>query len=177
MHALFQAEFGACTIYLCFFAYVPSIDLYAARWLSLSGSKDRTRRPLILLRSTPSPHTQPTIFDKIAQKQIPTNFIYEDDQCVAFHDLGPQGPVHFLVIPKEKQGLTRLSKATEGNKALLGHLLYVAQHVAKEQVCLSVYFGFLIVYYSYDQELSLSIGAYLLSHFCPHSLLFSFSLL
>ncbi|GAB5029724.1 Hypothetical protein NocV09_00103380 [Nannochloropsis oceanica] len=75
----------------------------------------------------------PTIFDKIAKGEIHTDFIYEDDLCVAFKDLSPQGPVHFLVIPKEKQGLTRLSKATEGNKALLGHLLYVAQHVAKEQ--------------------------------------------
>jgi diadenosine tetraphosphate (Ap4A) HIT family hydrolase len=55
--------------------------------------------------------------------------------------------VHFLVIPKEKQGLTRLSKATEGNKALLGHLLYVAQHVAKEQVCLSVFVFILLFVY------------------------------
>jgi hypothetical protein len=102
------------------------------------------------------PPPQPTIFDKIAQKQIPTNFIYEDDQCVAFHDLGPQGPVHFLVIPKEKQGLTRLSKATEGNKALLGHLLYVAQHVAKEQVCVYI----CKMYYSNHQELSNNRRAY-----------------
>jgi len=67
--------------------------------------------------------------------------------------------VHFLVIPKEKQGLTRLSKATEGSKALLGHLLYVAQHVAKEQVCLSVCMYvcvcvcFLLgVYYAHQQD-------------------------
>lgn len=58
--------------------------------------------------------------------------------------------MHFLVIPKEKQGLTRLSKATEGNKALLGHLLYVAQHVAKEQVCLVCFcFYFRIVAYCF----------------------------
>lgn len=153
-----QAEFGP---YSMIFHFSPVCltamltGLYAARWLSLSGSKYPTRRPLILLHSTPTPHTQPTIFDKIAQKQIPTKFIYEDDQCVAFHDLGPQGPVHFLVIPKEKQGLTRLSKATEGNKALLGHLLYVAQHVAKEQVCLSVYVCFIGVYHSNDQKLAI----------------------
>jgi histidine triad (HIT) family protein len=40
--------------------------------------------------------------------------------------------VHFLVIPKFKDGLTRLSNANEGHKALLGHLLYVAQLVAKQ---------------------------------------------
>jgi hypothetical protein len=40
--------------------------------------------------------------------------------------------VHFLVIPKDRDGLTRLSKAEERHKALLGHLLYVAQLVAKQ---------------------------------------------
>lgn len=38
----------------------------------------------------------PTIFDKIAKKEIPCSFIYEDDLAVAFHDLNPQAPVHFL---------------------------------------------------------------------------------
>ena len=41
------------------------------------------------------------IFCKIANKEIPSNIIYEDDKVVAFHDLSPQAPVHFLVIPKE----------------------------------------------------------------------------
>lgn len=76
---------------------------------------------------------QPTVFDKIVKKEIPSNFIYEDDDCVAFHDLSPQGPVHFLVIPKDRAGLSRLSKAEESHKALLGHLLYVAQQVAKQE--------------------------------------------
>ena len=47
--------------------------------------------------------------------------------------MSPQGPVHFLVIPKDRQGLSRLSKATEEHKTLLGHLMFVAQKVAKEQ--------------------------------------------
>ncbi len=38
--------------------------------------------------------------------------------------------MHFLVIPKKRSGLTRLSKATEESKPLLGHLMWVAQHVA-----------------------------------------------
>eukprot|EP00195_Chlamydomonas_chlamydogama_P009853 CAMPEP_0202903702 /NCGR_PEP_ID=MMETSP1392-20130828/25896_1 /ASSEMBLY_ACC=CAM_ASM_000868 /TAXON_ID=225041 /ORGANISM="Chlamydomonas chlamydogama, Strain SAG 11-48b" /LENGTH=132 /DNA_ID=CAMNT_0049591009 /DNA_START=152 /DNA_END=550 /DNA_ORIENTATION=+ len=75
----------------------------------------------------------PTIFDKIINKQIPASIIYEDDQCLAFRDINPQAPVHFLVIPKDRDGLTRLSKATESQKAILGHLLYVAQHVAKQE--------------------------------------------
>ncbi|HIS89137.1 TPA: histidine triad nucleotide-binding protein [Candidatus Avigastranaerophilus faecigallinarum] len=40
------------------------------------------------------------IFCKIANKEIPSNFIYEDENVVAFNDLNPQAPVHFLVIPK-----------------------------------------------------------------------------
>lgn len=42
--------------------------------------------------------------------------------------------MHFLVIPKSRNGLTQLSKAVDSNKALLGHLMFVAQQVAKEQV-------------------------------------------
>eukprot|EP00199_Chlamydomonas_sp_CCMP681_P005047 CAMPEP_0119107238 /NCGR_PEP_ID=MMETSP1180-20130426/9594_1 /TAXON_ID=3052 ORGANISM="Chlamydomonas cf sp, Strain CCMP681" /NCGR_SAMPLE_ID=MMETSP1180 /ASSEMBLY_ACC=CAM_ASM_000741 /LENGTH=133 /DNA_ID=CAMNT_0007092699 /DNA_START=95 /DNA_END=496 /DNA_ORIENTATION=+ len=75
----------------------------------------------------------PTIFDKIVSKQIPANIIYEDDQALAFRDIAPQAPVHFLVIPKKRNGLTRLSKADESHKALLGHLLWVAQHVAVQE--------------------------------------------
>ncbi|CAM9530414.1 unnamed protein product [Ectocarpus sp. 13 AM-2016] len=74
-----------------------------------------------------------TIFDKIISKEIPADIIHEDELCLAFKDISPQGPVHFLVIPKSRDGLTQLSKAVESNKALLGHLMFVAQKVAKEQ--------------------------------------------
>jgi histidine triad (HIT) family protein len=75
----------------------------------------------------------PTFFDKIVSKQIPANIIYEDDLALAFRDINPQGPVHFLVIPKDKDGLNRLSNAREDHKALLGHLLYTAQVVARQE--------------------------------------------
>jgi histidine triad (HIT) family protein len=39
----------------------------------------------------------PTIFDKIISKEIPAQVIYEDDEALAFRDISPQGPVHFLV--------------------------------------------------------------------------------
>lgn len=60
-----------------------------------------------------------TIFGKILRKEIPCNFIYEDDQCVAFHDLSPQAPVHFLVIPKK--AISQLSKAADDDAELLGN--------------------------------------------------------
>jgi histidine triad (HIT) family protein len=53
-----------------------------------------------------------------------------------------QAPTHFLVIPKARDGLTRLSKAEERHTALLGHLLYVAQLVAKQEKLLP---GFRVV--------------------------------
>ncbi|XP_015114602.1 histidine triad nucleotide-binding protein 1 [Diachasma alloeum] len=72
-----------------------------------------------------------TIFGKILRKEIPCKFIYEDDQCVAFHDVNPQAPVHFLVIPRKL--IPQLSKAEDGDEAELGHLMNVARKVAKEQ--------------------------------------------
>ncbi|XP_003747834.1 histidine triad nucleotide-binding protein 1 [Galendromus occidentalis] len=72
-----------------------------------------------------------TIFGKIIRGEIPTEFIYEDDQCVAFDDISPQAPVHFLVIPRKP--ISQLSTAEEADEALLGHLMFVAQKVAKQK--------------------------------------------
>ena len=46
--------------------------------------------------------TGPTIFDKILDGSIPAQFIHQDDKCVAFKDVAPQAPVHFLVIPRKR---------------------------------------------------------------------------
>mmetsp|Transcript_80773 Transcript_80773/g.240735 ORF Transcript_80773/g.240735 Transcript_80773/m.240735 type:complete len:136 (+) Transcript_80773:63-470(+) len=75
----------------------------------------------------------PTIFDKIIAKQIPSDIVYEDDDALAFRDVNPQAPTHILVIPKMRQGLTQLCKATPEHKAILGHLMYVASEVARQQ--------------------------------------------
>ena len=52
-----------------------------------------------------------TVFDKIIAKQVASTILYEDDKCMAFKDVNPVAKVHFLVIPKDKMGLTKLSKA------------------------------------------------------------------
>ncbi|XP_053689647.1 adenosine 5'-monophosphoramidase HINT1 [Sabethes cyaneus] len=75
--------------------------------------------------------TEDTIFGKILRKEIPCTFIYEDDKCVAFHDVNPQAPVHFLVIPRKP--IAQLSKATEEDEALLGHLMLVGKKIGAEQ--------------------------------------------
>jgi histidine triad (HIT) family protein len=74
-----------------------------------------------------------TIFDRIIQRKIPTKIVYEDAKCLAFHDVNPQAPVHMLVIPKSRDGLTQLSKAEERHESILGHLLFVAKQIAKMQ--------------------------------------------
>ena len=73
----------------------------------------------------------PTIFDKILDGSIPAKFIHEDDKCVAFNDVAPQAPVHFLVIPRKR--IAMIEEAEAGDAELLGHLLLVAKKVAAEQ--------------------------------------------
>lgn len=45
---------------------------------------------------------KPTIFDKIINKEIDVKLLFEDDKCLAFNDISPQAPIHFLVIPKQR---------------------------------------------------------------------------
>ena len=63
--------------------------------------------------------------------EIPTKFIYEDDKCVAFDDINPQAPVHFLVIPRK--AIPQLSDAQDEDQELLGHLLLVCKKVASDK--------------------------------------------
>ncbi len=71
-----------------------------------------------------------TIFSKIIRKEIPAKIIYEDDQCLAFHDVQPQAPVHVLVIPKKP--IPSLEQLTSEDAALLGHLWTVIPQLARE---------------------------------------------
>jgi diadenosine tetraphosphate (Ap4A) HIT family hydrolase len=96
----------------------PHDEVLAAQEAHLNGLADSEER---------------TIFDKIVSKDIPATIIYEDSLALAFRDINPQAKTHFLVIPKIRAGLTRLSKATEEHKMLLGHLMYTAQLVAKQE--------------------------------------------
>lgn len=72
-----------------------------------------------------------TIFSRIIAREIPARIVYEDDLCLAFHDVAPQAPVHLLVIPKKE--IPRVAAAQESDEALLGHLIFVAQAVAKQE--------------------------------------------
>ena len=75
----------------------------------------------------------PTVFDKILSGEWKSNKVHEDDICYAFSDINPQAPVHIILIPKHRNGLTKLSCANPDQKDLLGHLLFVAQDIAKKE--------------------------------------------
>lgn len=71
------------------------------------------------------------IFCKIAQKEIPSTMVYEDDQVAAFKDLEPQAPVHVLIIPKKH--VESVLALEEGDKALAAHILVdVIPQLARE---------------------------------------------
>lgn len=72
-----------------------------------------------------------TIFTKIINKEIPADILYEDDDVLAFKDVNPQAPVHFLVIPKEP--IRTINDIDESQAALIGKLTLTAQKVAKQQ--------------------------------------------
>uniref|UniRef100_A0A914YF52 HIT domain-containing protein n=1 Tax=Panagrolaimus superbus TaxID=310955 RepID=A0A914YF52_9BILA len=71
-----------------------------------------------------------TIFGKIIRKEIPAKIIFEDEHILAFHDVSPQAPIHFLVIPKRR--IDMLENATDEDEAILGKLLLGARKAAKE---------------------------------------------
>ncbi|MEM6581152.1 MAG: histidine triad nucleotide-binding protein [Pseudomonadota bacterium] len=71
-----------------------------------------------------------TIFGKIIAGEIPSEFLYEDEHCIAINDISPQAPVHVLVIPK--RGIPRLVDAEADDQALLGHLMLAAGKVAEQ---------------------------------------------
>ena len=78
--------------------------------------------------------TEPeTLFDKIVNKEIPTSIVKEDEKILAFKDINPAAPAHVLVIPKDRDGLTRLTKATPEHYEILGRLMVAAGEIAKDR--------------------------------------------
>lgn len=69
-----------------------------------------------------------TIFSKIIDRKIPARIEYEDDRCLAFHDVAPQAPTHVLVIPKKP--VPSLADLEPADEALVGHLVMVATQLA-----------------------------------------------
>lgn len=73
------------------------------------------------------------MFCKIVRKEIPVEFIYEDDMVVAFADSAPIAPVHILIIPKEHiESAAHLPKGEKGER-IAGRLVSVARNLAEKK--------------------------------------------
>ena len=70
------------------------------------------------------------LFCKIAEGQIPSNKVYEDEVCFAFYDIDPQAPTHFLVIPKAH--IASVAEVDGGNSAVVAHIFQVIAKVTKQ---------------------------------------------
>jgi len=72
-----------------------------------------------------------TIFQKIIDKEIPADILYEDEVCLAFRDINPQAPTHLLVIPRK--AIASLAELDESDEAIVGRCVMVAKKVAKAE--------------------------------------------
>ena len=71
------------------------------------------------------------IFCKIVRGEIPSRKVYEDDEILAFHDIHPQAPVHFMLIPKRH--IASLADASPGDASVLGRIMALTGRLAREQ--------------------------------------------
>jgi len=78
-----------------------------------------------------------TLFARIIDREIPAQIVYEDELSLAFRDINPQAPIHILIIPK--QPIAQVEQMTLEDRALLGHLLWVATEVARSLQVLEGY--------------------------------------
>ena len=71
------------------------------------------------------------VFCKIAKGEIPAKKVYEDEDVFAFHDIRPQAPVHFLVVPKAH--VASLYEADAAHQQAFGKMLALAGRLARRE--------------------------------------------
>ena len=71
------------------------------------------------------------IFCKIVEGKIPSRKVYEDDEMLAFHDINPLAPVHFMIIPKKH--VDSLAQVGPDDVPMLGRMMAIAGRLAREQ--------------------------------------------
>lgn len=77
------------------------------------------------------PDPERTLFERIIDRDIPADIIYEDDHCIVFRDINPQAPMHVLVVPRRP--IPSLDDLNESDKELVGHLVLVAKQIAADE--------------------------------------------
>lgn len=75
--------------------------------------------------------SEKTLFERIIDREIPADIIYEDDVCVVFRDINPQAPTHVLIVPRKP--IPTLDDVTEDEGTLVGHLFLVAKKIAADE--------------------------------------------
>ncbi|MDD2766738.1 MAG: histidine triad nucleotide-binding protein [Candidatus Moranbacteria bacterium] len=70
------------------------------------------------------------IFLKIIRKEVPTTFIYEDDEVLAFPDIHPIAPVHILIIPKKP--IVSIASMEPVDVSIVGKMFLVAKKIAED---------------------------------------------
>lgn len=70
------------------------------------------------------------VFCKIANNEIYSKKVYEDERILAFHDIVPQAPIHILIIPKRH--FSTILEIEENDKELIGHIFLTANNIAKD---------------------------------------------
>jgi histidine triad (HIT) family protein len=74
--------------------------------------------------------SEKSIFQRIIDKEIPAKIVFEDDQCLAFHDVAAQAPTHVLVIPKKP--IVSVAAIDDSDADLVGHIWLVIRDLAKQ---------------------------------------------
>jgi histidine triad (HIT) family protein len=73
----------------------------------------------------------PSIFTRIAAREIPADIVFESERIIAFRDIAPQAPVHILVVPKTER-YRNVAELAAGDPALLAEVVVTAQQLATE---------------------------------------------
>ena len=71
-----------------------------------------------------------TLFEKIIDREIPADIIFEDELSIVIKDISPQAPTHLLIIPKKV--IPKLSDSNAEDQSILGHLMLVAGQIADQ---------------------------------------------
>ncbi len=73
------------------------------------------------------------IFCKIINKEIPTQFVYENDEMVAFNDIHPRASTHILIVPRKHIETIKDLKEDEQDELLVGKMVLAARDIAKQK--------------------------------------------
>jgi histidine triad (HIT) family protein len=72
-----------------------------------------------------------TLFQQIADREIPADLVHEDDRCVAFRDINPQAPTHLLIVPRKP--IPSSNAVAPEDAETVGHLFVVAKKLAADE--------------------------------------------